>query len=232
MPSSLKDLAKSCATILYSAKTLININKNRKVGYFRTPFEYYINYNTGDWEKYKCNQYNINELKIKYYDYLIESNSHYRLVIPKEEYNCNTEQLQKYYDDFEIVLMSWKTNGITSIHGHAKNGCIYGVLDGILLERMYFNNDNKMDNKYGCVNNILESGDVKYIDNNMGKHRIFNVNDKGICECEYIQGEPIYNCPKPITNSYSLHIYSPPGYFENNYTNPKFVDNNTDEFIK
>lgn len=90
--------------------------------------------------------------------------------------------------NFEIVFISWGANSESPIHCHPKNGCILTILDGELIEERY--------NKNGvlCKYNFLKMGDVGYMENFIGTHKIINKND---------------------FNVYSLHVYSPPGYYDN-----------------
>lgn len=211
--SSLKDLAKTCITILYSSRSIIESNPGRKLAFCTTPLDYYSSNNNGDWRKYICNKSNFSKLKHKYGNNLSECDSHYRLVIPKEAYMCESliPKFKENYNDFEMVLMSWKRNGITPIHDHSEFGCIFGVLNGTLLERKYFNGKSKAD----CQNTILVEGDIAYIDNSVGTHRIYNVTE------EYDDDEFKYTLIQNSidTNSMSLHIYSPPGYYESSHKN-------------
>ena len=86
-----------------------------------------------------------------------------------------------YYDDiYEIFIIYWKEGYTSPIHSHAENGCILYLLDGHLQETI-FNNGTIKDEK-----SIL-SFEKSFIKNNIGVHKI-----------------------KAITDSISIHIYSPP----------------------
>ena len=86
-----------------------------------------------------------------------------------------------YYDDtYELYIIYWKEGYSSPIHSHSDNGCILFPLDGH-LEETVFNND-KITNKLS-IKPIHKS----FIKNNLGVHKI-----------------------KAITDSISLHIYSPP----------------------
>jgi hypothetical protein len=90
-------------------------------------------------------------------------------------------------DDFEIVLITWGAYSRSPIHCHPKNGCLLTVLDGTLFEERYDKNGELYE-----YSNFLK-GDFGYMHCNLGKHRITNMND--------------FNC-------YSLHIYSPSGFYK------------------
>lgn len=86
---------------------------------------------------------------------------------------------------YEILILSWGKGATSKIHNHSLNGCIYKILFGKLQEKKY----NKKIMLTGSKE--LSSGESGYIDNDIGYHKITNIND---------------------SISYSLHIYSPPGY--------------------
>ena len=82
----------------------------------------------------------------------------------------------------DMYLLQWEPGAQSLIHGHGLDGCIMKVLEGELKEERY---------KHHNLNHIkdyeLPEGSIKYIDNDLGFHRIINTNkDK---------------------RSYSLHIY-------------------------
>lgn len=109
----------------------------------------------------------------------------------KNEVLFNTYNRNVLYrnNDFEIVFITWGVNSESPIHYHPEQGCILTILDGNLFEEQY--------NKDGVLfkYNYLKYGDIGYMDNSIGSHRIINPNDY---------------------NVYSLHIYSPPGYYDKN----------------
>lgn len=94
-----------------------------------------------------------------------------------------------YRDDkFEIIFISWGKNAETKIHCHPKNGCIMKILEGKLIEETY---NSTFDNKKLGVN-YYNFNDTSYIHNSLYKHKIINGKDP----------------------SFSLHIYSPPNYYD------------------
>ena len=88
---------------------------------------------------------------------------------------------------FEIILISWDKNSETKIHSHPSNGCIMRILKGEILEEKY---DTKTKEKIG-VNKYFE-GNTSYIHDDLYYHKIINGSEK----------------------SYSLHIYSPPNFYD------------------
>ena len=90
-----------------------------------------------------------------------------------------------YQDDtFEIVLLIWGQKSVTCKHKHPENGCILKVLKGKLLEKRY-------DGDIIYNISVLKEDQGGYMHNNLGTHVVSSENV-----------------------SYSLHIYSPPKYYE------------------
>ena len=86
-----------------------------------------------------------------------------------------------YYDEtYELFIIYWKEGYSSPIHSHSDNGCILFLLDGH-LEETVFNND-KITNKLS-----IKPLQKSFIKNNLGVHKI-----------------------KAITDSITIHIYSPP----------------------
>lgn len=84
---------------------------------------------------------------------------------------------EKDIDDcMDLRIITWPKDYKTCIHDHPKNGCIFKVLKGKILEKRYkltADNIPVLQNE-----NIFEEGGVSYIDNNEGVHRLINVSDK------------------------------------------------------
>lgn len=106
---------------------------------------------------------------------------------------------------FEAWLICWDIGANSGIHDHASNGCIQKVLTGVLKETRYKlvkNNKRKkvekrekeMDKKsFEIINEIkMRHGNVLYIDNGLGYHRIENKSSNN--------------------RAVTLHIYSPPNH--------------------
>lgn len=86
--------------------------------------------------------------------------------------------------EFEIILISWDKNVCTNIHNHPENGCLMNILEGNLIEEIY-----KKDNL--LTKNFYGKGNISYIHDSLGYHKIYNKD-------QY---------------SFSLHIYSPPNFY-------------------
>ena len=91
-----------------------------------------------------------------------------------------------FYSDnnLEAFIVCWEPYQETKIHNHSDNGCILKILEGNMTEILY-NKDLKILTK-----NILPKNNIRYIDDNIGYHKMINGNEKTI----------------------SLHIYSPPNF--------------------
>ena len=108
-----------------------------------------------------------------------------------KKYIVNTED--NYYknliynnDDYEMFVVSWMPNKNSTIHDHSKNGCVFKILKGSLIEERYELNSIKY-----LGEDKFKQGDISFISNDMSLHKVKNNNDF-------------------ITTS--LHIYSPPKY--------------------
>ena len=87
---------------------------------------------------------------------------------------------------FDVYYFKWQPFNRTTIHDHAKNGCLSKILSGDLTELIYDRENLKRPIKF--VHHKLNN--VNYIDNKIGYHKIKNNDDITI----------------------SLHIYSPPKF--------------------
>jgi cysteine dioxygenase len=88
-------------------------------------------------------------------------------------------------DDFDMYIITWNKYQKSPVHDHSKNGCIYKILQGTIMEKLYDNNLKLKGSKLVCKNNI------GYIDNTIGYHKMENNTDEVVV---------------------SLHIYSPANY--------------------
>lgn len=86
-----------------------------------------------------------------------------------------------YCDDvYEIFIIYWNKDYTSPIHSHAENGCILYVIDGCLEETVY-------RDSITVENKSIHTFDKSFITNTIGTHQI-----------------------KAVTESISVHIYSPP----------------------
>ena len=94
-------------------------------------------------------------------------------------------------DNFDIYIITWNKYQKSPIHDHSKNGCIYKVLQGSIIEEHYDNNLKLQNNKLICKNI------TGYIDNTIGYHKMINNTNEVVV---------------------TLHLYSPSDY-KTNYFN-------------
>lgn len=73
---------------------------------------------------------------------------------------------------YSIYLLNWLPGQSSGIHGHPPGGCIMGVLSGTLEETVYPSCKPSIYNK---KINILTTGNIGYINNTIGFHRIANL---------------------------------------------------------
>ena len=103
----------------------------------------------------------------------------------------NKNTYNKFYvngnNDFDMYIITWNKNQESKIHDHSKNGCIYKILEGHLIEEEY-----DYDLKLNCIKSLFsDSCNIGYINNDRNLHKIINYNDN---------------------IAVSLHIYSPPNH--------------------
>lgn len=87
-------------------------------------------------------------------------------------------------DNFDLRVISWNVKQSSPFHDHANNGCLFKVLDGSVKET-------RKDDKSLSTEMCCGKGDVNYISNKLGIHKI----------------ESLYN-----KTAVTLHLYSPPDY--------------------
>ena len=86
--------------------------------------------------------------------------------------------------NLEAFIVCWEPYQETKIHNHSQNGCILKILEGNMNEILY----NKQ--LININENILTKNNIRYIDDNIGYHKMVNGDSRTI----------------------SLHIYSPPNF--------------------
>ena len=88
-------------------------------------------------------------------------------------------------NDFEIFVVGWRPKQSTKIHNHSENGCLFKILEGSIVEQLYDKDMKLLGHK------LLKKDMNSYIHNSRCYHSMNNIS---------------------LTNSVSLHIYSPPNY--------------------
>ena len=92
--------------------------------------------------------------------------------------------------NFEIVLICWKKDYQTKYHKHPNNGCVLKVLEGCLMENIKDDINNEKEEIIKM--NIFINDSISFMHDNKGVHKI-----------------------TAMTDTFSLHIYSPPGFYDN-----------------
>jgi predicted metal-dependent enzyme (double-stranded beta helix superfamily) len=138
----------------------------------------------------ECQSY-VNQIShFEFLDYIRKSNLKKTNDVIVEDVKTEIKKINrtKLHEtkDYEIILISWAPGAKSHIHNHPVNGCIYKILDGILIEETYDPKTIELTNLITLLPN-----DIGYIDNTICYHKIYN--------------------PEPF-QAYSLHIYSPPNF--------------------
>lgn len=89
-------------------------------------------------------------------------------------------------EDFEIFIYTWGKNSKTPKHNHPSKGCRLFVLNGELIEERFLKNNKKIITSFS-------KGDSSYMHDKIGLHRVTTI--------------------KP---AHTVHIYSPPKFFDKN----------------
>lgn len=103
----------------------------------------------------------------------------------KVEDKCYNKKYIVNTENFDLVLISWFPSSKSKIHNHPSKGCLMKIMEGSLKEILY-----SQDLKIISVNDLIVN-QTKYIDNQIGYHKIQNIIQSMV---------------------YSLHIYSPGFY--------------------
>ena len=100
--------------------------------------------------------------------------------------------LIKKLTNYEVYLIYWNKNIVSPIHDHPSKGCVFKVLEGELIEDLYYNNDNNITFN---SRNILYKNNISYNNSNIILHKIINQEHDSI----------------------SIHIYFPPDFIQKQY---------------
>ncbi|WP_055107120.1 cysteine dioxygenase [Paenibacillus ihumii] len=75
-------------------------------------------------------------------------------------------------EKFEIILMCWREGQESAIHDHSQSDCILRCISGRFEELVYtLEPSNKLRH---VQSRIIEAGDISYINNDLGLHKIRN----------------------------------------------------------
>jgi cysteine dioxygenase len=103
-----------------------------------------------------------------------------RITFNEEQYTRHLIYSNMHY---AILLITWKMGQYTPFHNHPSNGCLFKVISGTLKETRILNDD-----KQNQIETLFDSlKGLNYINNEIAIHKI-----------------------QAVSDSISLHIYSPP----------------------
>ena len=88
--------------------------------------------------------------------------------------------------EYDLVIITWCKNQGCAIHNHPKNGCTVKILQNSITEELY-----EPENMSLVQSKIYEEGQIMYIDDTIGYHRM---------------------CNKEDSPCISLHVYAPGKY--------------------
>ncbi len=98
--------------------------------------------------------------------------------------------LVKQCEDYELLMLCWNCGMESKVHSHPCDGCFVKVLKGEIKETKYAPQPDKDGNLVLTTEAIAREGDVAYMDDYVGLHKIGN--------------------PSPSVGAVTLHLYTPP----------------------
>lgn len=121
------------------------------------------------------------------------------IQIPKQDFEeinswskkCYTRNCIAQGDEFELILLCWEKGQASPIHDHGGEECWVKIIDGEFRETLY------QKNKEGELESIksMEStaGDITYMVDFMGYHRLENLSNKRSLSL-HLYAKPIRRC--------------------------------------
>ena len=103
---------------------------------------------------------------------------------------CYTRNCLAKCDEFEFILLCWDGNCQTKIHDHAGQNCWVYQVDGELREVRFEGPEDKLE---VYSDETLRKGEVSYMNDQMGYHRIENPNNTRAMTL-HIYANPIEQC--------------------------------------
>ena len=88
--------------------------------------------------------------------------------------------------EYDLVIITWCKDQGCKIHNHPENGCTVKILQNSITEELY-----NPDTLELCKSSTYKKGEIMYIDDTIGYHRMCN------------------KCDDPCV---SLHVYAPGKY--------------------
>ena len=105
-------------------------------------------------------------------------------VVPTFKHNYMKFHLDNIHDK-SLYLIKWEPGAESIIHNHNPPGCSYKVINGLLEETCYLNN--KTISKFK-----LERNYIRFINDDIGKHKIKNLLNKPSMSLHVYPNELLY----------------------------------------
>jgi cysteine dioxygenase len=105
--------------------------------------------------------------------------------------DCYTRNCIAHGDEFELILLCWEAGQVTPIHDHGGEECWVKIIDGEFRETLYQKDEAGELNSVKSVQSSI--GDVTYMVDFMGFHRLENLSDKRSMTL-HLYAKPIKTC--------------------------------------
>lgn len=105
--------------------------------------------------------------------------------------DCYTRNCVYENEQFELILLCWEKGQVTPIHDHGGEECWVKIVKGEFKETIYKVCDE--GNLQTIKSTVAKTGDVTYMIDFMGCHRLENLSNKRSMSL-HIYAKPIRNC--------------------------------------
>jgi cysteine dioxygenase len=105
--------------------------------------------------------------------------------------DCYTRNCIVDNESFELILICWCKDHQTPIHDHGGEECWVKVIDGEFKETIY--KENRVGELEAVKTSISKAGQVTYMKDFMGFHRLKNIANKKSMSL-HLYAKPIRNC--------------------------------------
>ena len=105
--------------------------------------------------------------------------------------DCYTRNCIAHGDEFELILICWEKGQATPIHDHGGEECWVKIIDGEFRETLYQKNEAGELNIVKSTHSTI--GDVTYMVDFMGYHRLENLSNKRSMTL-HLYAKPIKRC--------------------------------------
>jgi cysteine dioxygenase len=105
--------------------------------------------------------------------------------------DCYTRNCIVENEKFELILLCWEKGQITPIHDHGGEECWVKIIQGEFRETIY--KVDEADELHQVKSMISTAGDISYMIDFMGCHRLENLSDERSMSL-HLYAKPIRNC--------------------------------------